>query len=436
MPAPFEILTRRRISTEGILHLYVHSGSGSDSLAGTSSSTPLATLEEALARIPTLLWGRRVVIHVLAGHSETIVRPLVFPPILGSSVLDDVALDGAEPSWDYIRPQIMIQAEPVTVQNITGTLSAASVHGMQTITVPGAGWTTNEHVGRGVINPGAPAEIAMIWGNTATELFVSSTGLSDGTLRIVRRDATFVVGDVSAFVSSGLMFNGVVSSVALVGLTIRNPGSVAANTAMNTTSITSLSLLFCELDGGFQCNPGSGVMTMDSCYIHDGAFGPNGQALSVRGSYLSALSANYHGSGGSGLFDMISCRINACGSMGHGGTSLPDGGFAIDQCWISNSTSHGILYRGGAPARVSQTVIDSSNGNAINADGCGNLRVVGVTGTGNTGYGCYIDRGAIIEPSSTPTVTGASGEVRLGGSGGTTYLWTQTPQVHSRLCMF
>lgn len=439
MSAPFDLYTERRLPTEDIIQLWIHSPTGNNDSAGTLTA-PLASLEEALARIPSILWGRRVVIHVLAGHTETLLRPLVFPPIIGADTIDDLSLTATEPSWDYQRPQIMIQAAPVTVQEITGTLSAEATTGLQTITVAGAGWTTNEHVGRAVINPGAPSENAIIWGNTATELFVTAANLSDGTLRIVRRDATFTLGNPDAFpdTTAGLIVNGCVASISFVGLTIRNPGSASADVALSLICQKSVNFMLCELDGGVYLRAGSGEVYFDSCYIHSGSMALNGQATGIRQCYLSGLTMNFHGGGGAGIYYYSTCRISACGALGHGGTSLPDGGFEVASCWISGGTSHGVLYEGGNRARVTFCRIDSCAGDAIRADGSGNLHVFGCTGSGNTGYGCYADRGAIIEHSTTvPTVTGTSGQVRLGGvASGVTYTWSQTPQTHARGSMF
>lgn len=432
MPAHFDQLTRRYLPSESQIDLWVDSQTGSDALAGTQAA-PLATTEEALARIPLHLWGRRVVIHYVQGHTETINRPLIFPPISGSDYLDDVSVSAAEPSWDYIRPQIMLQCEPVTVQNITGTLSTDATCSQTTVTVAGAGWTTNEHVGRMIINPGLPAEHAVIWGNSATQLFTTSAGFSDGTLRIVEPGATLNIGDASAFVNVGMMINGFRASLEIVGLKlVSNPG---AGHVVDMINLSSSGFLLCELDGGFMLRSGAGFVSFDACYLHDGTFAPNGQPLAVRQCFLQACPANYHGSGGAGLYDIFSCRIDGCGPMGHGGASLPEGGYQIDQCWIINATSYGVIYSGGNKARVKNTRIDSSVSDAIRADGAGSLFVQNVTGTANGGYGCFIDRGANVEPSSTLTVAGALGEVRLGNA--ITYTWSQTPQVSaSRLCRF
>jgi hypothetical protein len=432
MPAAFDILTRRRLPSEEVIDLWVHSPTGSDTAAGDALA-PLASTEEALGRVPSMLWGRRAVVHYLAGHSETLVRPLFMPPILGGGHIDDVAIDAPDPSWDYLRPQVLLQAEPVTVEDITGVITLADATStLVKVTDASKAWTPNEHVGRALINPGAVAEHGMIWANTATELFVSSVGYSGGALRIVERDATLTIGDPASFVLAGLMFSASLASIGLVGLNLY--AEVGAGPAVDIASPGAVSMLLCEVRGGFQCRS-TGQVTADACYFNGGSYAPNGGTLAVRQSFLSGMLANFHAV--TGQYDLFGSRIDGCGAMGHGGTSNPLGGFRIDNCWIANGTGHGVLNLGGTRSRVTNTRIDACAGDAIRTEGPGYLSVQTVVGTGSAGYGCWVDVGAHVVPSGPPTVAGASGEVRLGGAAGATYNWSQAPQVDAaRLCRF
>lgn len=436
MPAPFDILTRRRLPSEDQIDLWVHSGTGADTNSGNQGS-PLASTEEALGRLPSLGWGRRAVVNYLAGHAETIARPLFFPPMVGAGHLDDVALDAAEPSWDFVRAQVQLQAAPTTLETVTGTITIADATSqLVVITDTSKAWGLNEHRGRLVLNLGNIAEYGVISSNTATQLFVTviSGGMSDGNVVIAVRDATLTLGSASPsdFIQTGMTMAAAHVTVGFVGMNFALPIG-AAGPAIDLISHAGVSFLLCEISGGVQMRPGSGIVSFDGCYIHGGAFAPNGQPMALRGSFLDTVTMNYHGSGGAGQFDVFGCRIDKCGPLGHGGTSLPEGGFNIDQTWISNGTSHGVAYTGGNRARVRKTRIDTCAGDAVHVDGCGNIRLETVTGSGSTGWGCQIDNGAHVLPVTT-TVSGASGEVRLGGS---TTTWGAAPQVSaSRLCRF
>lgn len=424
MPMQVDLQTRRYLPSERLIEYWIHSGTGSDTNAGTEGS-PLATTEEALGRIPSMMWGRRAVLWYLPGHLETIVRPLFMPPVLGGGPVDDLTLDGVDMSWDYIAAQIMMKAAPVTVDNLTGVQTLAdATSGLVKITDATKNWTPNEHVGRGLINPGAPAECGMIWSNTATELFVASVGFSGSALRIVRRDARLVMGDSASFMPSGLLPHGIFASLGIVGMTLEAP--VGAGPALDITSSLQMAMLLCEIKNGFQCRSRAGQITMDACYLNGGAYAPNAGELAVRQSLMSGLTANFHAS--NGQYDLFGNRIQNCGAMGHGGTSTPHGGFRIESCWIANGTQEGIKYFGGVRSNIINTRIDSCASHAIRAEGSGTLLVQNVTGSGNVGYGAYIDNGMNVNPSSSPTVAGTLGQVRLGGSGGATHNWSAAPQ--------
>lgn len=433
MPAAFDLLTQRRLPSQEQLTIFVHH-TGSDSAAGTEGA-PVASTEEALGRIPSLLWGRRAVVRYLPGHTETIARPLFFPPIIGAGHSDDIAFDGEDPAWDFVRCQVSLEAAPVTVETVNGVVSYAdATTGLLKITDATKNWTANQHRGRLLYNPGAIAELAVIWSNTATELFTTGIGFSDGSMVIADRGANLTLGDPAANVLAGLLLNACGAPLALVGLGLH--AAAGAGPAIDATCHNGVALLGCEFDGGVYLRPGAGVVTFDGCYLHGGSWAPNGQPLAVRGSFLRSMAVAYHGSGGAGQYDFYGCRIESCGSLGHGGTTRPEGGFDIDSSWIASGTSHGILYSGGARARVRNTRIDSCTGDAIRADGTGVLTLSGITGTGSTGRGCQIDNGAHVLPTSV-TVVGAQGEVILGGASGTPYTWAQAPQVNaSRFCRF
>lgn len=416
-----------------MIELWVHSGTGANTNAGTEAA-PLASTEEALGRIPTLLWGRRARIWYLAGHLETLVRPLYMPPILGGGQIGDITLAGVDPSWDYLASQISMVAAPVTVDDLTGVQTLAdATTGLVKITDATKNWTPNEHVGRGLINPGAPAECGMIWSNTATELFVASVGFSGAALRIVRRDARLVMGDPAAFVPVGMLMHGMHPSLSMVGLTLE--AAVGAGPALDVVSNGELALLLCEIKNGFQARVAAGSITMDACYLNGGAFAPNAGEIAIRSSLMSGLSANFHAV--NGQYDLYANRIQNCGAMGHGGTSTPHGGFRIESCWIANGTQEGIKYFGGIRGNILNTRIDNCASHGIRAEGTGTLLVSNVTGSGNVGYGANIDNGAIVNPAAGTSVSGTLGEVRLGGSGGATHLWADAPQVNAnRLCRF
>jgi hypothetical protein len=423
MPASFDLLTKRRLSSQEEINIYVSSSAGSNTAAGTVGA-PVASLEEALGRIPTNLWGRRANVIVGDGttpHTETIARPLLLPPLTATGQIEDITLGGIDASWDYIRPQVVIKAPPITVENVTGTLSAEATTGLQILTVSGASWSTDEHKGRILINPGAPAECAVIWGNNATQLFTTSPGgFTDGALRIVRRGATFVVGDSSSFEPVGMRLAGSLGAIGLIGLTIQ--AASGAYPAIELLNHGQTALFMCEVNGGINTRSAAVVSTIDACYLRNGTLGSNGGPLSIRSSFLETMAAGFHSS--SGEYYLYACRVKGCGPMGHGGTTTPNGGFSIDACRISNATSNGIEYRGGHMSRIENTQIDDCAADAVYAAGVGGLMMSNVIGSGNTGHGLHVNNGAQVTVSGC-TVTGTGGNVELVS---TTHAWGAAPQ--------
>jgi hypothetical protein len=432
MPATFELFTKRRLPSQEQVTIYVHH-TGSDSAAGTDTA-PVASTEEALARIPSLLWGRRAVVRYLPGHVETIPT-LFFPPLLGAGHSDDIAFDGEDPAWDFVRCQVSLEAAPMDVESVNGVVSYAdATTGLLKITDASKSWTVNEHRGRLLYNPGMIAELAIIWANTATEIYTTGIGFSDGAMMIADRGANLTLGDAAANVLAGLLMNACHAPLAMIGLGLHAASDTGP--VIDATCHNGVAFLGCEFAGGVYLRPGAGVVAFDGCYLHGGSWAPNGQPLAMRGSYLQGMTVAFHGSGGAGQYDFYGCRIDGCGSIGHGGTTRPEGGYDIDSCWIANGTGHGILYSGGNRARIRNTRIDACAGDALRADGTGVLTLSGITGSGSAGRGCYIDNGAHVLPTSV-SVTGTQGDVILGGASGTPYTWAQAPQVHaSRLCRF
>lgn len=435
MPAKFDIQTQRYVPNEDdAINYWIHSGTGSNTARG-EEGTPLASTEEALGRLPTFLWGRRAVLRYLPGHVETVPRKLLVPPIVGAGSVDDF-IDFAtetevDPALDYIRSQLRLQAEPGTIDDLTAVITPADVtSGLLRITDATKAWTVNEHRGRVLINPGAPAEHGLIWGNTATELLVASLGYSGNSLRIVGTQAELTLGNAAeSGVPSGLLFTAGGISTALVGLTIR--AAAGAAPALDIAGPGSVAVLACQIRGGFQVRNASATVTVDASWLRDGAYAPNAGTLAVRQCLLSGMTANFHAV--TGQYDLLGCRVEACGPMGHGGTSTPHGGFRIDQCWIVNGTSDGVFYGGGVRARVFSTRIDDCAGDAIKAEGNGMLALSAVAGTGSNGRGCRIDLGANVVPSAV-TVSGDQGEVIMGGN---PFNWAQAPQFDSaRQCRF
>lgn len=429
----------RRTPTEDVIELFVHSGTGDDDLMDGTEARPYATLEKALSMVPLNLWGRCVTIWLKDGHAETIARPLYLPPILGGGPTEDIVL-GDDPSWQFTRTQVAVACAPVTLDTLTGVCSVANTRTTQIkVTDASKAWTVNEHVGR-ILLVGAgesvdnqPAGYGMIRSNTATELFVCllNGAIGNGPMRVCRRGATFTLGDgANEFgQQSGLSMSGTVAPVSFTGITFKKPVG-GTGPVVDLTNLAGTSFFLCEMDGGIQLRPGSGFVAIDGCYLHDGPFAPNGQPLALRGSFLADMAANYHGSGGAGQYDLIGNYILRCGSMGHGGTSTPEGGWKIENCHIVSSTSYGIIYRGGNRGVINNCHIESCALAGVRAEGPGHLLINGLGGSANL-FGVDVDSGVFVVATSAD-IAGTTGAIKFAGThinpaDSQPYEWTDLP---------
>jgi hypothetical protein len=137
MPATFELFTKRRLPSQEQVTIYVHH-TGSDSAAGTDTA-PVASTEEALARIPSLLWGRRAVVRYLPGHVETIPT-LFFPPLPDTTTTSRATVKfprGTSAVRVSLERPVDVSVNAIRADATTGLLRS-----------PTPSWTVNEHRGR------------------------------------------------------------------------------------------------------------------------------------------------------------------------------------------------------------------------------------------------------------------------------------------------
>lgn len=407
---------------------YVDSNHGSDHASGGTADHPLKSTHEALARAARSDWDTNIRVCYMAGHAETLAE-LPTPPMIKSGPIDDVSVDGEDPSWDYLRPQIRFQAAPTAVEDVNGMIQIDDpTSTMVMVHDPTKSWTPGQHTGKSIIHPGAPAEVGVIWDNTATELLVSMVGanLTAGTHRIIDRSASLT------FSKSLQISASVLPAVGFIGLNLSSDGPGPAVDIVGSSNLVQF--LMCDISGGFQARDGARRVQVDACRLRNGPLSIDCHNLAIRQSYLSGLTSHYHAV--SGQYDLYGCRVRDCGSMGHGGSGTPNGGFRIDNCWISEGRDSGIVSYGGTRSRVTNTRIESCHGDAIWVDGRGTLTLDTITGGGSTGYGCRIGPGADVRVAGSVTVRGNGsvedpdpGEVMLGNAW---WHWVNAPQGNNR----
>lgn len=385
---------------------------GSQPTQGAGSIGPLATTTEAFRRVALAEDGRETVIDI-TGLTETITRAQPPPPYVAADETDLTFSPDPEFSQFFTRPSLLIRAVPslVFTPTIIGTV-VDPITGMVTYQTSDT-FTVDQHKGRFFVGTGL-AEYSVIQSNTTSDLVIANANASFTAPAIYDPGATLNWGDPTAFFLPGFTIKGVAADVHLTGIEFTSPSGFFASLTVATSVRLTADLCVFE---GIQLRNGS-QSTFDACRIHTGDLAQFGGALTLRSSFVHDLSFRFGGAGQTG-FDFHGANFyeNVALGVGHGGGDQAAGSFEIEGCEILDAPGPGILYNGGSVFRVRDCVIRNSAGDAIEANHPGYLRVLGVTGSGNGGFGINIKNGTHVEVNSATAVTGTSGNVSLGSVG-------------------
>jgi hypothetical protein len=165
---------------------------------------------------------------------------------------------------------------------------------------------------------------------------------------------------------------------------------------------------------------GPGYYEFRDNYHNDGLFRSDGSGFVNYSGVFQDVEFAGHGTGAIGLHEFISIRADGCTAIGRGNAESAFG-VVVHYSHITNATTDGIMRQSPNPAGISWCKIDDSNGHAINiTTGGAMVRLRDVSGTGNSGYGIALANGAQMSDDNVNTVTGTSGDIKLGG---TTTTW-------------
>lgn len=404
---------------------------GSDSARGDLAN-PLATLQGALDRVPTVIDDARYRIDI-TGISDAGGQRFFMPPKI-SALPTDILIDGSGAFLQDINlAPVTIFATPTlyTTLNVTGSVSDP-VHGLVTLS------TSDNHplnALRGKFIRGAVlGEFGVVISNTAgpnSSVYCTAPGALTAPVQVLDPSATIDWGDpAETFNYSALIAP--LCDLALTGVKLRNTNNAFSIAGLFRTS--RLFLHLCDVEGLSieRADPA----TISASYIHDGFFAVEDTKIIVQQSYLRALGMRLHEEGGQ---SWAQSAIEGCDALGHWIDFTRGGGFAIDFCDIISprldgagvTPTNGVYYRGGSHARVRSSKINGASA-AIYCEGPGYLLVDAVQGTTNSDVGIDLHDGAQVKAQSGTSVTGAAGNVRVGAAGIKTYAqlpFTDTTQL-------
>ena len=404
--------------TRTITTIYVRP-TGSDATGDGTLANPYRTVAYASQQLTRYADQLYQIIDCTGIGTETLTSTLHIPPVVSSSHVI------ADPSPVYggfgVVAAVTIRAVPATVVTIVPgfTVNPSTTTGLAEIVVLGAGWTVNEHKGRKLYWGGAV--LSTIYANTADTLYVCT----DANF-ISNADPVYIVEETAELRLTGasstaatLQIMGTQASVALLGLKVtRATPASYSNQSLEVAQIEDFLAYGCTFEGvsfygAIATNP-----LLSGCWLKAPstfeAFNLFGSGFSAVDTFWDAITCDWNTQGSFPVYVLTSV-YDGCNAVGHATTSLPAINYQFIQTLIRNGTEEGVRYRCGLPCLLSSVRIENCVGDGINAASPGRLDLAGVTGSGNGGYGLQATRGANVDVDAGVTVTGTSGDLKVGG---------------------
>jgi hypothetical protein len=231
--------------------------------------------------------------------------------------------------------------------------------------------------------------------------------------------ATITYGNAANFFEQAIYLNALCDWT-IQGIRITSNGPKA--TAIGVWPQAPVSFTLCDI-AGMELAAGSGVVTIDGCYMNGQTFAQNGATVTAQQSVFRGVSFLCHGSGASGLNEWIGVIIDSCNAFG-GGNVESRYTYEMQNCRIVSGTTNGVQARFGVSRMINSTV-NSCSASGIAVFNSTTLTVDNVQGSGNVGFGVDASNGAIILRANGTAVTGTTNDLTVGALGART--WASTP---------
>lgn len=395
---------------------YVRTAAGSDLASGRTPGTAWESLERGLSFLIGQSTRRPKTLDV----SDCVFNEAAqinLPALLGGY---DGDLDGAAaaPNNYIYRTPGQIRAAQTLQQSITVTnVDADPVTGLVTLTVTEA-LVPGAHVGQLVIG-GVAFEWGAVWSNTANQIVCASlTGAFTAPVGLYLPSCTWTFGD-GGNIFQQASYAALFSHFAFTGIDFRAPDPKAS---LVIFPLMPWHAALCRFEG-LILEGGAQHGVMDACHITR-RYGQNGASVTVRNSFFDGCEMNNHGDGANGQHDLRGCVFDGCEPVLSGNFESRMG-IQMNRCEIANATAQGLIFRGAPVGSMSRTRIRDSAAEGILVDAPVRLHLDQVVGNGNADHGVVLRNGAQLEATGGTSLTGAAGDVDLGGAG--TTAWGAAP---------
>lgn len=420
IPATFERIIQPSLPRGSVRTIYVRNTGDNDN-PGTLAS-PVGTLRQAISMLSADPSGYARQVVELTGYTE-VSNDTLYASLPASSRRFELdftrAAEASDGSLDYWDVPVEFIAEPTLVQLTTiASIALDAVTNLPTVTVNEV-LVPNAHVGQ--IFWAAWNRRGIIASNTASELVIASwsTAFENGAgVGIYEQSCSLDFGDpTKSFCGTWLTAN---SFVVFNGIKFGNTQS--GNASFGIVPKDYVYFNMCHF-AGFDIEPGT-LVTSWYCYYHTANIFLEGP-FDFQGCVFNGIGTDGHGSGGLGRNAVKYCIFDGCGPIGAGNWES-EIDVEVNNSLIINGTSHGILRGSAIAAKVGNCRIDDCAGDAIHvASGGGLVKVDGVVGGGNAGYGLQLTYGGSALDQNGNTVTGDLGDIKLPGL--PTATWADTP---------
>jgi len=408
---------------------YVRS-TGSDANDGTSPATAFATIQRAWEELRTNVFGliQRIDITGMKGANAITKTDgqLLFPAIVAGLNNDlDVGASGPDNLFSQQPLQYVAEMDEILAVTINSA-SQDAVTNLATITVNEA-LTPNAHVGQMLIGSG-PLEHGVIVSNTGTDLVLAtSTTAFSAPVAIYEYGAEIRAGDSANFFTSAGSVMQVECGLLLSGIKFSSTADSKASGLAIYAEEVPVVIQQCDFVGLDVSGPQA--TTMDCNYFHSqGGNGglsltdAGGVGVQSRHSFYDVLEFIAWDTPWvilfNGWFDSPKDPVGRT----HGICSRLD----LENVEVQNALGVGVRSRHLDHTGLLNVRIANSGGDAAEFLGGVGLHVMdNVQGTGNGGFGADLKDGAQLQALNGTGVTGASGDVNLGGAGATA--WAGAP---------
>lgn len=400
---------------------------GSDATGTGTQVNPYRTFKRAILDVPNVIpAGYAYIVDVTNLGTESFPAGYQIPPTQ-ATVQEYLFLDPSTLPF-VVLAALNIQATPKPFAGLPLADTTVPPGDIVAITPVGPGltsvqvaparasWAANGARTAMVIGSAGDAQVnCVVYGSDATHLFLANTPthVAVQQLSLVEPSAVFSMpgpgGDGSGFESSAA------ESLAIQGIKFTIAGGGSANqVALGIANTLQPIMELCDVDGLVLGGNALEALTLSSVirnfvFVQASSWAPRrclvlNAGLSITGGYADVFRQV--------VFE--GCDPVGPGSFATDEPAVPPGGWEFLNVLISNGTGDGVSAFGDGAYSLQEVEIDGCAGNAVSVRDSISVKLKTVTGTGNGGFGVFVQDGGQVRVLDDATVVTGTGDIKSG----------------------